>query len=174
MQPLYMYLCPPGLMSISTAFMKRTLAAHLLRPYVTIGNFKFTFVVMTFQYSFLFLFPNFFLHISFSWVEIRLHTECQLPMVLRSGSFMVGETTKRPKKVSMKLMASLAPARAEVEAGVVAKADQKSVMESQCHTDFGKVLGLFPRCLIHKPKFCGFIVICDICFQPLQTFSSLT
>ena len=33
---------------------------------------------------------------------------------------MVGET----KKVSMKLMASLAPARAEIEAGVVAKADQ--------------------------------------------------
>ena len=33
---------------------------------------------------------------------------------------------KRPKKqVSMKLMASLAPARAEIEAGVVAKADQK-------------------------------------------------
>ena len=45
-------------------------------------------------------------------------------MMLRSGSFMVGETTKRQKKVSMKLMASLAPARAEVEAGVVAKADQ--------------------------------------------------
>ena len=32
---------------------------------------------------------------------------------------MVGET-----KISMKLMASLAPARAEIEAGVVAKADQ--------------------------------------------------
>ena len=25
--------------------------------------------------------PNFFLHISFSWVEIRLHTEFQLPML---------------------------------------------------------------------------------------------
>ena len=34
---------------------------------------------------------------------------------------MVG---KAPKQVSMKLMASLAPARAEVEAGAVAKADQ--------------------------------------------------
>ena len=33
------------------------------------------------------------------------------------------ETTKQ-QQVSMKLMASLAPARAEVEAGVVAKADQ--------------------------------------------------
>ena len=32
---------------------------------------------------------------------------------------MVGETTN-----SMKLMASLAPVRAEIEAGVVAKADQ--------------------------------------------------
>ena len=48
-------------------------------------------------------------------------------MLLRSGSFMVGETkTKKAKKrqVSMKLIASLAPARAEIEAGVVAKADQ--------------------------------------------------
>ena len=43
-------------------------------------------------------------------------------MLLRSGSFMVGETKKA--KVSMKLMASLATARAEIEAGVVAKADQ--------------------------------------------------
>ena len=66
--------------------------------------------------------PNFFLHISFSWVETRLHTEFQRPMLLRSGSFMVGETKKA--KVSMKLMASLAPARAEIEAGVVAKADK--------------------------------------------------
>ena len=32
---------------------------------------------------------------------------------------------KKGKKVSMTLMASLAPARAEIEAGVVAKADQK-------------------------------------------------
>ena len=31
---------------------------------------------------------------------------------------------KKKKKVSMKLIASLAPARAEIEAGVVAKADQ--------------------------------------------------
>ena len=47
-------------------------------------------------------------------------------MLLRSGSFMVGETTGQKKRqVSMKLIASLAPARAEIEAGVVAKADQK-------------------------------------------------
>ena len=39
------------------------------------------------------------------------------------GRFMVGE---RQKKVSMKLMASLAPAQAEVEAEVMAKADQHS------------------------------------------------
>ena len=47
-------------------------------------------------------------------------------MLLRSGSFMVGETKKQKKarQVSMKLMASLAPARAEIEAGFVAKADQ--------------------------------------------------
>ena len=35
--------------------------------------------------------PNFVLHISFSWVEIRLHVKFQLPMLLRSGRFMVGE-----------------------------------------------------------------------------------
>ena len=46
-------------------------------------------------------------------------------MLLRSGSFMVGDTTKKGKKrVSMKLIASIALARAEIEAGVVAKADQ--------------------------------------------------
>ena len=45
-------------------------------------------------------------------------------MLPRSGSFMV-ETNN--KQVSMKLMASLAPARAEIEAGVVAKADQKYI-----------------------------------------------
>ena len=44
-------------------------------------------------------------------------------MLLRSGSFMVGDN-KAKKRVSMKLMASLAPARAEVEAWAVAKADQ--------------------------------------------------
>ena len=32
---------------------------------------------------------------------------------------------KKVRQVSMKLMASLAPARAEIEAGVVAKADQQ-------------------------------------------------
>jgi hypothetical protein len=67
--------------------------------------------------------PNLFLHIYFSLVEIRLHAEFQLPMLLRSGRFMVGATNNKAK-VSMKLEASLAPARAEVEAGVVAKADQ--------------------------------------------------
>ena len=46
-------------------------------------------------------------------------------MLLRSGRFMVGEA-KKQQQVSMRLMASLAPARAEVEAGVVAKADQYS------------------------------------------------
>ena len=42
--------------------------------------------------------PNFFLHISFSWVEIRLHTEFQLPMLLRSGSFMVGDNNNKKGK----------------------------------------------------------------------------
>ena len=35
------------------------------------------------------------------------------------------ETQQKKAKVSLKLMASLAPAQAEIEAGVVAKADQK-------------------------------------------------
>ena len=37
---------------------------------------------------------------------------------------MVGEKGNKTRKVSIKLLASLAPARAEVEAGIVAKADQ--------------------------------------------------
>ena len=46
-------------------------------------------------------------------------------MLLISGSFTVGDTTTTTKrKVSMKLMASLAPALSEIEAGGVAKADQ--------------------------------------------------
>ena len=59
-------------------------------------------------------------------------------MLFRSGSFMVGETNKKgkkQKKVSMKLIASLAPARAEIEAGVVAKADQKPIKTTP-HTHF--------------------------------------
>ena len=44
-------------------------------------------------------------------------------MLLRSGRFMVGDKNKT-RKVSMKLKASLAPAGAEDEAVVVAKADQ--------------------------------------------------
>ena len=65
---------------------------------------------------------HFFLHISSSWVELRLHAEFQLLILLRSGRFMVGDKIKA--KHSMKLMASLTPARAVVEAGVVTKADQ--------------------------------------------------
>ena len=45
-------------------------------------------------------------------------------MLLRSGNFMVGDKKKKATKVPMKLMASLAPARAEFEAAVFAKADQ--------------------------------------------------
>jgi hypothetical protein len=40
----------------------------------------------------------------------------------RSGRFMVGEATK--EEVSIKIMASLPPARAEGDAGVVVPADQ--------------------------------------------------
>ena len=70
--------------------------------------------------------PICFLNISFSWVEIRLDTESQLPALFISGSFMDGEAKTMQQKNSMKLMASLAPARTEVEAGVVAKADQSN------------------------------------------------
>ena len=44
-------------------------------------------------------------------------------MLLRSGSFMVGD--KKKEKVSMKLIFSLAPARAAIGAGGVAKGDKK-------------------------------------------------
>ena len=57
-------------------------------------------------------------------------------MLLRSCSFMVGDNNnnkkRQTKRVSMTLMAFLAPARVEVEAGVVAKADQNSELD----TDF--------------------------------------
>jgi hypothetical protein len=43
-------------------------------------------------------------------------------MLLRRGSFMVGD--KGNKKVSIQLIASLGPAQAEIEAGVVVKAYQ--------------------------------------------------
>jgi hypothetical protein len=46
-------------------------------------------------------------------------------MLLRSGNFMVGDNRGKARQVSMKLMTSLAPARAGVEAGVVAKADHQ-------------------------------------------------
>ena len=51
-----------------------------------------------------------------------MHTEFQLPVLFRSAD--VGLNPVGNPKVSMKWMASLAPARAEDEAGVVAKADQ--------------------------------------------------
>ena len=58
------------------------------------------------------IYGKFFLHIYFSWVEIRLHTEFELPMLLRSGGFMVGDTKK---------------------AGVVAKTDHWSVTNGICN-----------------------------------------
>ena len=50
---------------------------------------------------------------------VNCHTEFQLPMLLRSGRLLVGERQKEKKKVSMKLIA-----QAEVEAGVVVKAEE--------------------------------------------------
>ena len=66
---------------------------------------------------------NLYLHISFRWVELRLHTESHLPRMPRSGRFMVGDKQQHTQN-SRKLMVSLAPARAEVEAAVVVRADQ--------------------------------------------------
>jgi hypothetical protein len=60
--------------------------------------------------------PNVVLHISFS-------LSFQIPSLPRSGRFVVGDNNNKCN-MSTKLMASLAPARSEVEAGVVAKADQ--------------------------------------------------
>ena len=55
-----------------------------------------------------------------------MHAEFEPLGLPRSGRFMVGETKAR--QVSMKLIASLAPARAEIEAGVVAKTDQNQIL----------------------------------------------
>ena len=51
---------------------------------------------------------------------------------------MVGEA-KKAIKVSMELMASLAQARAKVEAGVVSKADQQALL-------FGFILQYYTIC----------------------------
>ena len=53
-----------------------------------------------------------------------MHAKFQLPWLPGSGSSMVGETkqTKNKTTKSVELVASLAPAKAEV--GAVAKADQ--------------------------------------------------
>ena len=42
--------------------------------------------------------PNFFLHISFSWVEISLHVEFHLLGLPRSGRSMVGDKKKQKKQ----------------------------------------------------------------------------
>jgi hypothetical protein len=49
--------------------------------------------------------PNFFLHISSSWVERNLHTEFQLHWMSISGRFMVGGATKNNNNISIELMA---------------------------------------------------------------------
>ena len=69
-------------------------------------------------------------------------------MLLRSGRFMVGrqQQQQKSKTNSMKLMASLAPARAEVESGVVAKADQKYGHFMKATLGFW-ILELVERCI---------------------------
>ena len=39
--------------------------------------------------------PNFFLHVSFSWVEISLHVKFHSPGLPRSDRFMVGEDVRK-------------------------------------------------------------------------------
>ena len=68
-------------------------------------------------------------------VEIRLHTEFQLVMLLRSGSFLVGDKQKTKNSISIDLIATLAPARTEIEAGVVANADQNCLACEICTLD---------------------------------------
>ena len=53
----------------------------------------------------------------------RLHTEFQLPVLFRSADVGLNPIQAGGEVTPLKLMASLAPARAEVEAGAVAKAD---------------------------------------------------
>ena len=53
--------------------------------------------------------PNFFLNISFSWVEISLHVEFHLLGLPRSGRFIDGDKqNKNNKDISIDLMAPLA------------------------------------------------------------------
>jgi hypothetical protein len=70
--------------------------------------------------------PNFYLHISFIWVEISLHFEFHLLGVPRSGRFTAGDNKKT--NISIDLMASLASSSGEVGAWVWAKADQKCII----------------------------------------------
>ena len=53
--------------------------------------------------------PNFFLHISFSWVEISLHAEFEPLGLPRSGRFMVGETKKQDKTSFNEINSFLSP-----------------------------------------------------------------
>ena len=39
----------------------------------------------------------FYLKISFSWVELWMHTEFQLPSLPKSGTFMVGDKQQQQK-----------------------------------------------------------------------------
>ena len=53
------------------------------------------------------------------WVEISMSAEFQLDRLTISGRFIIGDKKKLKKSIEL-----MAPARADVEAGVVAKADQ--------------------------------------------------
>ena len=66
--------------------------------------------------------PPFFLHNYFSWVEYQFSAS-QV-----AQRWQIYGWRKAKKKVSMILMASLAPAPAEVEAWAVAKADRLSII----------------------------------------------
>ena len=110
--------------------------------------------------------PNFFLHISFSWVEIILLAEFEPLGLPRSGRFMVGETKKKTRQqVSTKLIASLAPARAEIEAGVVAKADQYGRQNQIC-----QILSMYFSLISLKYSLFGFLscLMCIHCFGKLN------
>ena len=58
--------------------------------------FSISFFLPAWGLTHFFIFLYFF--ISFSWVEIRLHTEFQLPMLLRCGSLWLETTTTKTNK----------------------------------------------------------------------------
>ena len=78
--------------------------------------------------------PKYDKYISSSWVEMSLCIKFHVPRLAGSDISMVGDN--KTKQFLVELVASLAPARAEV--GAEAKADQR---RQQNKTIFGRIIG---------------------------------